>query len=81
MNLLEIIYTVGALAIGFIIGMIVEYFIDVLIVREAHEENQRLALENEQLKQEANKRQSKPMQVIEIVDTRIGADVDYSQNW
>ena len=40
------------MALGAIIGLVVEYMIDVSIVRDIHNENTRLALENEQLKQE-----------------------------
>lgn len=80
MNLLEIIYMVGAAAIGLIIGMVIEYIIDFQIVRDIQTENRKLRLENEQLKQEA-KKAGVPIEIIEIVDNRVGADVDYSQNW
>lgn len=80
MNLLEIIYMVGAAAIGLIIGMVIEYVIDFQIVRDIQTENRKLRLENEQLKQEA-KKAGVPIEIIEIVDNRVGADVDYSQNW
>jgi hypothetical protein len=77
MNLLEIIYMAGIAAIFLIIGMVVEYFIDAQIIRETHQENQKLKLENEQLKQI----KENPVLITEIVDNRVGADVDYSQNW
>ena len=80
MNLLEIIYMIGAAAIGLIIGMVIEYVIDFQIVRDIQTENRKLRLENEQLKQEA-KKAGVPIEIIEIVDNRVGADVDYSQNW
>lgn len=77
MNLLEIIYMAGIAAIFLIIGMVIEYFIDAQIIRETHQENQKLKLENEQLKQI----KENPVLITEIVDNRVGADVDYSQNW
>lgn len=80
MNLLEIIYMIGAAAIGLIIGMVIEYVIDFQIVRDIQTENRKLRLENEQLKQEA-KKAGVPIEIIEIVDNRVGSDVDYSQNW
>ena len=80
MNLLEIIYMVGAAAIGLIIGMVIEYVIDFQIVRDIQTENRKLRLEKEQLKQEA-KKAGVPIEIIEIVDNRVGSDVDYSQNW
>ena len=80
MNLLEIIYMIGAAAIGLIIGLVIEYVIDFQIVRDIQTENRKLRLENEQLKQEA-KKAGVPIEIIEIVDNRVGADVDYSQNW
>ena len=64
MNLLEIIYMVGAAAIGLIIGMVIEYVIDFQIVRDIQTENRKLRLENEQLKQEVKH------EIIEIVDNR-----------
>jgi uncharacterized protein YneF (UPF0154 family) len=75
MSLLEIIYMAGIAAIFLIIGMVIEYFIDAQIIRETHQENQKL--ENEQLKQI----KENPVLITEIVDNRVGADVDYSQNW
>lgn len=77
MSLLEIIYMAGIAAIFLIIGMVIEYFIDAQIIRETHQENQKLKLENEQLKQV----KENPVLITEIVDNRLGADVDYSQNW
>lgn len=77
MSLLEIIYMAGIAAIFLIIGMVIEYFIDAQIIRETHQENQKLKLENEQLKQV----KENPVLITEIVDNRVGADVDYSQNW
>lgn len=77
MSLLEIIYMAGISAIFLIIGMVIEYFIDAQIIRETHQENQKLKLENEQLKQI----KENPVLITEIVDNRVGADVDYSQNW
>lgn len=81
MSLLEIIYMAGIAAIFLIIGMVIEYFIDAQIIRETHQENQKLKLENEQLKQVTSKLKENPVLITEIVDNRVGADVDYSQNW
>lgn len=81
MSLLEIIYMAGIAAIFLIIGMVIEYFIDAQIIRETHQENQKLKLENEQLKQVTTKLKENPVLITEIVDNTVGADVDYSQNW
>jgi len=81
MSLLEIIYMAGIAAIFLIIGMVIEYFIDAQIIRETHQENQKLKLENEQLKQVTTELKENPVLITEIVDNRVGADVDYSQNW
>lgn len=77
MSLLEIIYMAGIAAIFLIIGMVIEFFIDAQIIRETHQENQKLKLENEQLKQI----KENPVLITEIVDNTVGTDVDYSQNW
>ena len=66
MNALTIIYMIGAFAIGALIGMIIELFIDAETIKELQARNDKLALENEQLRQEAKR------EVIEIVDKRTG---------
>ena len=81
MSLLEIIYMAGIAAIFLIIGMVIEFFIDAQIIRETHQENQKLKLENEQLKQVTTELKENLVLITEIVDNRVGADVDYSQNW
>ena len=75
MNGLEIIYCIGASAVGVLIGMIVELVIDTSTIRELQDHNRKLTLENEQLRREA------PLEVIEIVDSTVGKDVDFSQRW
>lgn len=80
MNLLEIIFSVGALAIGLIMGMVIELMIDAETIRDLQDHNRKLRLENEQLKREP--------EVIEILDNRSDYEmphyedvVDFSQNW
>lgn len=64
MNLLEIIYYLGVGAVCLIVGMVVEMFIDNKVIVDLQEDNRKLRLENEQLRQEAKH------EVIEIVDNR-----------
>ena len=64
MNLLNILYCLAALSVGAIIGLVIEYFIDLGIVRDLQNENRRLRLENAQLKKEVK------IERIEIVDNR-----------
>ena len=68
--MLSVIYCVGCLAIGFIFGMVLELCLDTKTIRELHEHNHKLTLENEQLKNEAKH------EVIEIVDARV-KDVNF----
>ena len=75
MNLLNILTFIAAVAIGAIIGLVIEYFIDVSIVKSLQDENRRLRLENSQLRKEVKH------EVIEIVDNTVGRDIDYSQRW
>ena len=49
MNALEIIYIVGALAIGFLMGMILELFLEVQTIRELQDDNRRLRLLNAEI--------------------------------
>ena len=64
MNLLNIFYCIGSLAIGAIIGLVIEYMIDLGIVRDLQNENRKLRLENAQLQKEVK------VERIEIVDNR-----------
>ena len=64
MNGLTIIYIIGALAIGFLFGMILELIIDSKTIRELQEDNHRLRLLNEQISAERD------VKIIEINDNR-----------
>ena len=63
MTALTIIYSVGALGLGFLIGMSVQAFIDSDQMRKLIKRNDRLKLENEAL-------MNGQTEVIEIVDNR-----------
>lgn len=70
--MLTIIYCIGAAAVGFILGLIVELFIDAEQVNRLSRNNEKLTLENIQLRQETKH------EVIEIVDNRtVPADQNY----
>ena len=64
MNLLEVIYILGAGAVGFLVGIIVELCIDTDNIRDLQEKNHKLELENEALRKKAKH------EVIEIIDNR-----------
>lgn len=68
---------IAAGAIGAIIGLVIEYFIDVSIVKSLQDENRRLRLENSQLRKEVKH------EVIKIHDKRLDwADgLDFSKDW
>lgn len=78
MNLLNILYCVGCSAVGVILGIVVEYMIDVKIVKDCQDENRTLRLKLE----EARKTQKvEHVHVYEINDNR-GIEIpDYSQRW
>lgn len=65
MTALTIIYIIGALAVGFLIGMILELVIDAQTIRELQEDNRRVRMELELIQKE--KRQP---QTVEILDRR-----------
>lgn len=70
--MLTVIYCIGAAAIGFMFGIIVELFMDAEQIRRLSTKNEKLTLENIQLQQEAKH------EVIEIVDNRtVPADQNY----
>lgn len=71
MNGLEIIYCIGAAAVGVLIGMIVELVIDTSTIRELQDKNRKLKLENEQLRRAAKH------EVIEIIDNRTTDEVKF----
>ena len=64
MNLLEVLYILGAGAVGFLVGIIVELCIDTDNIRDLQEKNHKLELENEALRKKAKH------EVIEIIDNR-----------
>lgn len=74
MTALTIIYSVGALGLGFLIGMSIQAFIDSEQMRKLIKRNDRLKLENEAL-------MNGHTEVIEIVDKRQPDEVDFSQTW
>jgi len=74
MNLLTIIYLIGAVGVGFIAGMIVELSIDSETIRRLRAENEKLALMNEQKKADV-------VEVISIVGQEEFDCLDYSQKW
>lgn len=71
MNGLTIIYIMGAMATGVLIGMIIELILDNQTIMELKEQNRKLRLENIQLRQEAKH------EVIEIVDNRTTDEVKF----
>lgn len=74
MTALTVIYSLGALALGFLLGMVLQVFIDSDQIRRLIKRNDRLKLENEAL-------MNGKTEVIEIVDKRQPDEVDFSQTW
>lgn len=72
MNLLGIIYLIGAAAVGFLAGMIVQLGIDSDTIRMLREQNHKLQMENIQLSKESG------IECVEIVDPTVADFVDYS---
>ena len=68
MNLLEMLLAAGLIAVGVIVGICVELAIDAKTIRDLQDENRKLELENEQLRQENDR------EVIEIVTRPEWAD-------
>ena len=64
MNVLEIIYILGAVGVGVLIGMIMELSIEATTIRDLQDKNHKLRLENAQLRKEVKH------EVIEIIDNR-----------
>ena len=79
MNALTIIYIIGALALGFIFGMILELCLEVQTIRELQDDARRLRLLNADL--EKKLKEDHNVEVFEICDSSIGQEVDYSQKW
>ena len=68
MNLLTLLISAGLIAAGVIVGVCIELAIDAKTIRDLQDENRKLELENEQLRQENN------CEVIEIVTRPEWAD-------
>ena len=74
MNLLTIIYLIGAMAVGFVVGMIVELNIDAETIKKLKAQNDKLTLMNEQKKADV-------VEVISIVGNEEFESLDFSQKW
>lgn len=75
MNLLEIIFFLGAAAVGFIAGMIIELGIDSETIRSLRDHNEKLQMENTQLRNEST------IERVEIIDNTVANGVDFSKTW
>lgn len=65
MNFLHLIYAIGIFFVGSIVGVVIEYFVDIDILKDIQNENRKLRLENEQLKN-----REPVIERLEIVDSR-----------
>lgn len=65
MNFLHLIYAIGIFFVGAISGVVIEYFVDIDILKDIQNENRKLRLENEQLKN-----REPVVERLEIVDSR-----------
>ena len=65
MNFLQLIYAIGIFFVGSIVGVVIEYFVDIDILKDIQNENRKLRLENEQLKNRET-----VVERLEIVDSR-----------
>ena len=75
MNGLTIIYIIGALGLGFLIGATVEAFINADDMRKLIRRNEKLKLENEAL-------MNGKTEIIEIVDNRTTPEeADFFKPW
>lgn len=76
MTALTIIYSLGALGLGFLIGMSIQAFIDSDQMRKLIKRNDRLKLENEAL-------MNGQTETIEIVDKTIDLDniPNFDKDW
>ena len=68
------IYLIGALAIGFVLGLVFEYFIDVKMVQDAQRENKALRLK---LAEAKKVQKVEHIQTVEIIDRRTPKDVKF----
>lgn len=69
MDLTTIIYLIGALALGFLLGTVFEVFVDTKQFRSLNNRIDRLKMENEALRQGKT-------EVIEIIDNRTDTETD-----
>ena len=75
MNLLSIITMLGVAAVGFIAGMIIELGIDSETIRSLRDHNEKLQMENAQLRNEST------IERVEIIDNTVANGVDFSKTW
>ena len=73
MNLLSIITMLGVASVGFIAGMIIELGIDSDTIRSLRNQNEKLQMENTQLRNENT------IERVEIIDNTVANGVDFSK--
>lgn len=65
----------GVAAVGFIAGMIIELGIDSETIRSLRDHNEKLQMENTQLRNENT------IERVEIIDNTVANGVDFSKTW
>ena len=65
----------GVAAVGFIAGMIIELGIDSETIRSLRNQNEKLQMENTQLRNENT------IERVEIIDNTVANGVDFSKTW
>ena len=77
MSLLQAIYFVGAIAIGTFLGVVLEYFIDVQLMRDLQNENRLLRLK---LAEAKKTRKVEHIETLEIIDHRASNPTEDKQD-
>ena len=65
----------GVASVGFIAGMIIELGIDSDTIRSLRNQNEKLQMENTQLRNENT------IERVEIIDNTVANGVDFSKTW
>ena len=78
MNFLHLIYAIGIFFIGSIVGVVIEYFVDVDILKDIQNENRTLRLKLEDAEKVDHLEIVERVEIAEPKDTK---GLDFTQEW
>ena len=78
MNFLHLIYAIGIFFVGSIVGVVIEYFVDIDILKDIQNENRTLRLKLENAEKVDH---LEIVERVEIAEPKDTTNLDFTQEW